>query len=74
MPETKRILELNATHPVVTELNSLVADEARSEELGRWIELLYNHCLLAEGSPVTDPAGFANQVSELMVKALTPQA
>jgi molecular chaperone HtpG len=74
IPTTKRILELNATHPVVTELNGLASDEARSDELGRWIELLYNHCLLAEGSPVTDPAGFANQVSELMVKALTPEA
>jgi molecular chaperone HtpG len=74
IPESKRILELNADHAVVTELNSLAGDEARAEELDRWVELLYNHCLLAEGSPVTDPAGFASQVSELMVKALTPPA
>ena len=72
VPQSKRILELNGDHPVITELNGLTGDEARGEELSRWIELLYNHCLLAEGSPVNDPAGFASQVSDLMVKALAP--
>jgi len=64
VPESKRILELNPTHPVLTELKRLQSDDAARFHL--YLELLHGQALLAEGSPVPDPARFARLVTELM--------
>ncbi|MEZ4264889.1 MAG: molecular chaperone HtpG [Myxococcota bacterium] len=69
MPATKRILEVNPTHPLVTRLQDL-ADAGTTESLDESIRLLYDQALLAEGSPVEDPAGFAKRLLSVMGKAL----
>ncbi|MDJ0521862.1 MAG: molecular chaperone HtpG [Planctomycetota bacterium] len=69
LPKTKRVLELNAEHPVVARLQGFHADEARSQDLEDYTRLLYGQALIAEGSPVPDPAGFAKLVTRLMVGA-----
>lgn len=70
LPGTRPILELNPTHPVVSRLAALHADDGESDELSRWIQLVHDQALLAEGSPITDPAGFAARLSRLMGDAL----
>ncbi len=69
IPETRRILEVNPTHPLVKQLQDL-ADAGITEALDESIRLLYDQALLAEGSPVEDPAGFARRLLSVMGKAL----
>jgi len=66
----KRILELNAGHPVVQGLQKLHdsdGEDARVESIGR---LLYEQAVVAEGSKLDDPVGFASRINDLLVKEL----
>ncbi|MCB9729235.1 MAG: molecular chaperone HtpG [Deltaproteobacteria bacterium] len=69
LPETRRILEVNPTHPLITRLQEL-ADAGKAETLDESIRLLYDQALLAEGSPVDDPAGFARRLLDVMTRSL----
>ena len=64
VPQQKRILELNADHPVVKKLTGL-ADDA---EFADWAALLHDQALLAEGSLPPDPAAFTRRLTALMSK------
>jgi len=68
VPSEKRILEINAEHPVVDAMNSLVEKGGRDEMLKEYVDLLYNQALLLEGSVVKDPANFAKTISKLMAQ------
>ena len=68
-PKSKRIMELNPDHPVLTKLQSLYEKEGSSAEIGQYAELLYGQALLAEGAIPEDPARFSSLVAELMVRA-----
>ena len=65
IPRTKRILELNPTHPLTEALNARC--EAGEEGLDRFARVLYDQALLTEGSPIPDPAAFARNVTELLL-------
>lgn len=67
MPKTKRILEINPTHPVIERLRQ--AHEADASSVQEWMALLYDQALIAEGSPVEDPAAFAQRLGHLMQQA-----
>ncbi len=70
MPRTRRILEVNPKHPLIGNLNKLLgSQDDDSTQVKGWVELLYNQALLAEGSPIEDPAGFASRMTELMQAA-----
>ncbi|MBE9537410.1 MAG: molecular chaperone HtpG [Proteobacteria bacterium] len=69
MPDPKKILELNPTHPLIDVLNGLFEADKDSEQFGEYVGLIYEQALLTEGSQLKDPLGFAKKVSELMVKA-----
>ncbi|MCA9576389.1 MAG: molecular chaperone HtpG [Sandaracinaceae bacterium] len=73
MPVQKRVLELNPTHPIVTGLRDLLrgeADEARDAQVREWVELVHDQALLAEGSPVHDPAKLVQRMSALLSDAV----
>jgi molecular chaperone HtpG len=59
----KRILEINASHPLVQKLKAL-----EGEALGDAVTMLYSLALVAEGSPVPDPARFGRLLVGLMMK------
>lgn len=69
VPATRRILELNLSHPLVKNVAALEEREPGSERVRAWTELLYDQALLAEGSPVEDPAAFARRLTTLMTAA-----
>ncbi len=69
-PEQKRILELNPEHELVQRLIHIHGDNAEAEMLSDHILVLRDQALLAEGSPVKDPAAFARRVQGLMSSAL----
>ncbi len=63
VPEEKRILEVNASHPLVAKVKGL-----SGEEFADAVTLLYDTALIAEGSPVADGARFAKLLAALMLK------
>jgi molecular chaperone HtpG len=70
IPKTKRIMELNASHPMLAKLNALFEENGTDPRLSRYAELLYGQALLAEGGQLEDPAAFSKKLADLMVEAL----
>jgi len=66
MPPSKRILELNPAHPVMAKLKSMTEASSEAPLLAEYAELLHDQALLTEGSPLPNPAKFAQRVSKLM--------
>jgi molecular chaperone HtpG len=71
IPRSKRIFEINPTHPVIQNLNATLARKPDAPELDQWIEVLYQQALLAEGSAIEDPNRFAKQIATLLTQATT---
>ncbi|HEY1535190.1 MAG TPA: molecular chaperone HtpG, partial [Polyangiaceae bacterium] len=67
IPAQKRILELNPAHPLIQNLERRGQDEPAS--VASWIELLYDQALIAEGSPLENPAAFAQRLTSLLTSA-----
>ena len=66
VPKQKRILELNPKHALFERLKGALGGED-AESAGRYAQLLYGQALIAEGSPVSDPAAFTEALTALMV-------
>ena len=71
VPPAKRILELNPTHPAVQALLKLREKDANDARLDAYGRLLYDEAVIAEGSRIKDPAGFARRVNELITKVVS---
>ncbi len=69
MPDQKRILEINPSHPVIERLLGFAASDDEGERVEEWTKLLYDQALIAEGSPPSDPAGFARRITGLLQQA-----
>ncbi|HET7542666.1 MAG TPA: molecular chaperone HtpG [Polyangiaceae bacterium] len=65
----KRILELNPGHPLIQNLER--RDREDPGNVAAWIELLYDQALIAEGSPLDNPAAFAQRLTTLLTSAST---
>ena len=64
-PKAKRVLELNAAHPVFGKL--VAAEKAGNKDrLKLYGHILYDQALLVEGLPIDDPVEFASEVTKLM--------
>jgi molecular chaperone HtpG len=66
----KKVLEINPWHPIVTRLNALPAEDARSSLV---IEQIYEDALLIEGLH-PDPASMIGRIQKLIEAALTDPA
>lgn len=64
----KRILELNPDHPILGKMQGLFEGDAEDPVLADYAHLLHGQALIAEGSPLPDPAAFAKRVAELMTR------
>jgi molecular chaperone HtpG len=69
LPVQKRIMEINAEHPLIRAMRDLHQKDENSEEVRDYVELLYDQALLSEGSPVEDPARIAKHLTRLMQRA-----
>ncbi|MCP4647152.1 MAG: molecular chaperone HtpG, partial [bacterium] len=65
-PESKRILELNPSHPVVASLELLNNNENSAKEFGNRVEMLLELARVLSGSRPDDPTRFGKFVAELM--------
>ncbi|MEU6580001.1 molecular chaperone HtpG [Nocardia sp. NPDC046763] len=74
LPHSKRILELNPAHPLVTGLREAYAAVSGADEkpveLTETAELLYGTAVLAEGGELKDPAHFARILADRLTRTL----
>ncbi|WP_018810617.1 molecular chaperone HtpG [Salinispora pacifica] len=70
VPQVKRILELNPTHPLVSGLRKAREQGATEESLKETAELLYGMALLAEGGELADPSRFTRILAERLARTL----
>jgi molecular chaperone HtpG len=70
VPPSQRILELNASHPVVVALQKRYDDNDSDPAIEGYGRLLYDQAVLAEGSKLSDPSSFATRVNALMLAEL----
>ena len=69
MPENKRILELNPSHPLIDRMQSMFDADKDSAVLKEYATLLFDQAILTEGGTIADPAGFARKMAMLMAEA-----
>lgn len=69
VPQSKRILEVNPSHPIVSNMRLLAAKTPDADELKEWGELLVDQALIAEGSQVSDPSRLAARLTKLLTAA-----
>jgi len=63
VPQSKPILEINPSHPIVERLKQ-ETDDARFAD---WSHILFDQATLAEGGHLEDPASFVKRLNELML-------
>jgi molecular chaperone HtpG len=68
-PQAKRVLELNPDHPAVAAVLTVFTADATDPRVPTFGRLLYEQAVLAEGSRLPDPVGFAGRVNDLLVAA-----
>jgi molecular chaperone HtpG len=68
----KRILELNPDHAAVQALQKIFDQDPKDERLEKYGRLLYDQAVIAEGSKVKDPLGFAQRINDLLVRDAMP--
>jgi len=70
IPESKKILEINANHGVIEKLNELYEKDPKSEDLQEWTTLLYEQALIAGGQPVPDQTAYMQRINKMFEKAI----
>lgn len=65
-----RILEINATHPLIRKYAERFETEGASAEMKDVAELLFDQALIIEGEPVADPQSFMQKMSTFLAKSL----
>ncbi|MEV1158412.1 molecular chaperone HtpG [Micromonospora chokoriensis] len=70
VPPTKRILEINPGHPLVSGLRKAHEQGSDQAALTETAELLYGLAVLAEGGELTDPARFTRTLADRLARTL----
>jgi molecular chaperone HtpG len=69
-PKTKRILELNPSHPLVEKLQGVFKANDKDPRIPRYAALLLGQAHLAESGELPDPVAFSKLVGELMLSGV----
>ena len=69
VPQAKRVLEVNPSHPLLMRLVAFHAAHPDDERFRCYAELLHGQAILAEGGTLSDPAAFSQRLAELLVEA-----
>lgn len=62
LPDTKPVLEVNVTHPLVKRIEA-----SNDEQFNEWTSVLFDQAVLAEGGQLDDPAGFVHRLNQLIL-------
>ena len=69
VPQAKRVLEVNPSHPLLMRLVAFHAAHPDDERFRCYAELLHGQAILAEGGTLSDPAAFSRRLAEMLVEA-----
>jgi len=69
-PESRRILELNARHPVIAKINALYEKDRGNETLKDYSQLLLDMAIISEGGKIDNPSRFNKMIGTLLNTAL----
>ena len=69
-PKQRRILELNPNHELFVKISERYKRNNEDQTLREYAELLLGYALLAEGSELSDPAGFNRHLVGVMLQAM----
>jgi molecular chaperone HtpG len=68
--KTKRILELNPSHPLIEKLQGIFRENQNDPRLKLYADLLLGQAHLAESGQVPDPAAFAKVLADVMLRGV----
>ena len=69
-PSTKRVLELNMEHPVLTKIRKMFEENRDNPDLKEYSRLLFDLAVIGEGGKINNPSWFNQKVSQLLAQAL----
>jgi molecular chaperone HtpG len=64
VPPEQKVLEINASHPIVKKISSLESDMDATRD---WAVLLAGLASISDGEPVADPAAFSETLEKLLL-------
>ncbi|MEI6890646.1 MAG: molecular chaperone HtpG [Pontiella sp.] len=67
VPPRESVLELNPEHAVVKKVQALYDADAKDPKIGTLTQLLHDQAVIASGAKISDPAGFAARLNEVLV-------
>ena len=67
---TKRVLEINANHPLMAKVNEISDDKSRQGDLSNIAWMLFDQARLTEGEPVSDLQAFQKRMGQILLKIL----
>jgi molecular chaperone HtpG len=67
VPKAKRILEINAAHPLTQKFRTLLAEGDKADLAAELADAFYMHAVIAEGGRIEDTAGFGELFSKLLL-------
>lgn len=70
VPQTKRVLELNMNHPLLSKIHGIFEKDREAAVLKDYSQLLYDMAVISEGGKVDNPSRFSRMIGELMAGSL----
>jgi molecular chaperone HtpG len=67
LPEEKRVMEINISHPLIKKIAS---ESEKEEDISEWANLLVGLASISEGEPVPDGQRFTKTLSKILDKKL----
>ena len=67
MPQTKRVLELNIDHPLLSKIKDIYEKNHEDSVLKDYSDLLYDLAVVSEGGKLDNPSRFSKMIGELLV-------
>ena len=70
VPKTKRVLELNMDHPLLSKIKAVYEKDKDAAALKDYTDLLFDMAVISEGGKLENPSRFSKLLGDLMVGAL----
>lgn len=68
--KTKPVLEINANHPLIDQLDAMATTSTESQSLRDVADLLFDQARIIQGEPVNDPTAFARRMGDFLRRGL----
>ena len=66
VPQTKRVLELNMDHPLLSKIKGIFEKDREAPALKDYSQLLYDMAVISEGGRVDNPSRFSKMIGDIM--------